>query len=41
MAKVSAYDLYSMGYLTGSRNGRGGARSRRARYEAEYNELPF
>lgn len=40
MAKVSIGDLYSMGYLTGSRSGRGSARSRRERYEAEY-ELPF
>ena len=43
-ARINIGDLAAMGYLTGSGGGRGSARSRRARYEAEYdddNVLPF
>ena len=44
MARLNVWELHQMGYMTGDRTGRGGAESRRGRYEDEYEdeyELPL
>ncbi len=40
MAKLTRWELYQFGYLTGSGGGSGSARSRRQNYGSDY-ELPF